>query len=234
MSASLCLVEDDPTIRQFVASKLRDRGFSVDVYEESAPVLRDLETKSWDLFILDVLLPGDLSGLELCKRLRDREHTTPVLMLSALSDPADRIEGLKVGADDYLGKPFETEELLLRIDGMLKRRSWYGKLPRNSSQYEWNGCVIDFVKFEAAVNGKRFLLSQKECMLMKLLIEHEGEVVSRDEILDKVWGYNVFPSSRTVDNFILRLRRYFDNPGSPRYIHSVRGMGYKFTSEGQL
>jgi two-component system, OmpR family, alkaline phosphatase synthesis response regulator PhoP len=230
VKARLCLVEDDPTISELVSKKLQRQGYDVDVFAEAEGVLS--QDFRWDLYIIDVLLAGDMSGLELCTKIRGGNPTVPLLILSALSEPNDRIEGLKVGADDYLGKPFEMEELLLRIDGMLKRRSWYGKLPRNSSQFEWDDCAIDFVKFEGKRGGKRFSISQKECMLMKLLVERENEVISRDEILDTVWGYNTFPSNRTVDNFILRLRRHFDSPGEPRYIHSVRGTGYKFTSKG--
>lgn len=232
MKARLCLIEDDPTISELVAERLRRQGYEVDVFAEGELLLSKIGV--WDLYIVDILLAGELSGLEICLKVREANPTVPLLILSALSEPNDRIEGLKVGADDYLGKPFEMEELLLRIDGMLKRRSWYGQLPRNSSQFSWDDRTIDFVKFEGRRGARRFVISQKECMLMKLLVERENEVISRDEILDTVWGYNTFPSSRTVDNFILRLRRHFDNPGEPRYIHSVRGMGYKFTSKGLL
>jgi len=232
VSVRLCLIEDDPTISELVSEKLRRQGYEVDVFADGETMLA--KEPIWDLYIVDILLAGDMSGLEVCMKMREKNPTVPLLILSALSEPSDRIEGLKVGADDYLGKPFEMEELLLRVDGMLKRRSWYGQLPRNSSQFSWEDRSIDFVKFEGRRGNRRFSISQKECMLMKLLVERENEVISRDEILDTVWGYNAFPSSRTVDNFILRLRRHFDSPGEPRYIHSVRGMGYKFTSKGLL
>jgi two-component system, OmpR family, alkaline phosphatase synthesis response regulator PhoP len=226
----LCLVEDDPTIKELVAEKLRQRGYVVDTFESAdeiigAPIDREL-------YIVDILLRGENSGLDLCRSLRQLSPTLPILILSALSEPLHRVEGLKAGADDYLTKPFEMEELLLRVDGMLKRRSWYVRLPRNSSTFRWAENEVDFVNLQGKSGNYTFPMTQKECMLMKLLIEKEGEVVSRDEILDRVWGYNVYPSTRTVDNFILRLRKYFEKlPKAPKYIHSVRGMGYKFSSK---
>lgn len=231
MNARLCFVEDDPTIRDLVSKRLGRAGFDVDVFEDAESVLH--KPDEWDLYILDVMLSGDTSGLQLCENIRRKNASTPILILSALSESSDRIEGLRVGADDYLTKPFEMEELLLRVQGMLRRRSWYGRLPQESSLYAWSGRTVDFLKMEGSKEGVVFALTQKETMLMKLLVEREGEVVSRDEILNNVWGYDVFPSSRTVDNFIVRLRKYFeDEPSKPRHLHSVRGMGYKFTSGG--
>ncbi|MFM8314342.1 MAG: response regulator transcription factor [Deltaproteobacteria bacterium] len=233
MGNRICLVEDDPTIRELVSEKLIKKGYSVDSFERAEDV-KSSKDLGWELYILDVMLAGESSGLELCDYLKKIEPTLPILILSALSEPHDRIEGLKVGADDYLTKPFEMEELLLRVEGMLKRRSWYSSLPANLSIFEWDDCSVDFVKFEGRKGNDVFSLSQKECMLMKLLVEKENQVVTRDEILNQVWGYDVFPSSRTVDNFIVRLRRYFDNPGNPKYFHSIRGAGYKFTKRGVL
>jgi two-component system alkaline phosphatase synthesis response regulator PhoP len=229
----ICLVEDDPTIRELVSKKLIQKGFEVESFEDAESVIARVD-KFFDLYVLDIMLSGESTGLDLCRNLRNRQPTLPILILSALSDPNNRIEGLKSGADDYLTKPFEMEELLLRVEGMLKRRSWYSSLPSNSSVFVWDDCSIDFVKFEGRRREKTFSLSQKECMLMKLLVEKENQVVTRDEILDQVWGYDVFPSTRTVDNFILRLRKYFDDPGNPRYFHSIRGVGYKFTKKGNL
>ncbi len=227
MSERLCLVEDDPTISEFVSGRLRTQGYEVSEYASADEVL--CESSLFDLYILDWMLPGEMSGIALCEEIRSRSPLVPVLMLSALSDPAHRVEGLRVGADDYLAKPFEMEELLLRIDGMLRRRSWYRSVPSQGSVYEWDGRRIDFEKMEASFRGKTFVLTQKECMLMKLLVENEGEAVSRDQVLDRVWGYHLFPSSRTVDNFILRLRKYFEEePGSPCHLLSVRGQGYRF------
>lgn len=233
MGNRICLIEDDPTIRELVSKKLTQQGYSVDAFDEAERVVQ-LGELICDLYIVDIMLGGELSGLQLCRWLKERQPTLPILILSALSEPVDRVEGLKVGADDYLTKPFEMEELLLRVEGMLKRRSWYAALPSNLSVFEWDDCAVDFVKFEGRRGKNIFTLSQKECMLMKLLVEKENQVVTRDEILNQVWGYDVFPSSRTVDNFILRLRKYFDNPGQPKYFHTIRGAGYKFTKKGSL
>ncbi|MCB0403355.1 MAG: response regulator transcription factor [Bdellovibrionales bacterium] len=230
MKALICLVEDEPTISKFVADRLAREGYQVSAFRSAEEAIAS--ERIWDLYILDVMLEGDLSGLQLCAHLREHDPNLPILMLSALAEANHRIEGLRIGADDYLTKPFEMEELLLRVSAMLRRRGWYSTLPDDTAVYRWNDKWVDFRKFEAGRGRKKFELTQKECMLMKLLIEKKGEVVTRSEILDKVWGYNVFPSSRTVDNFILRLRKYFESdPSAPSNIHAVRGLGYKFTPE---
>ncbi len=225
MSEKLCLVEDDPTISLFVSEKLRECGFGVSVFATAEAV----PPESFDLYILDWMLPGALSGLQLCERIRKASPLVPVLMLSALSEPSHRVEGLRSGADDYLSKPFEMEELLLRVNGMLRRRSWYRSLPTEGAVYRWGECSVDFQKMEGSRGARTFSLTQKECMLLKLLIENEGDAISRDTVLERVWGYHVYPSTRTVDNFIMRLRKYFEKePGNPQHLLSVRGLGYRF------
>lgn len=232
MSVKICFVEDDPTIREIVAENLRRRGFQVEEFSEAESV--QVSPCPYDLFIVDIMLQGDLSGLDLCARIRQFNRDLPVLILSALSDPQDRIEGLRLGADDYLGKPFEMEELLLRVEGMLRRRSWYATRPLKGDVFSWEERQINFGLRTGSSMKSSFQLGQKECMIMKLLIEKEGETVSREEILEKVWGYDVFPSNRTVDNFMVRLRKYFEaDPAKPRYLQSVRGTGYRFTSKNE-
>lgn len=224
----LCFVEDDPTIQELVAKHLRKRGYSIDLFDNAETVLS--VNRRWDLYLVDVLLKGEMDGLGLCEKLRRKDAQASILILSALSDPNHRIEGLRVGADDYLGKPFEIEELLLRVEGMLRRRVWYRQLPDNQVRFSWDDRTIDFSSYEARNRNRQFQMTEKECMLMKLLVERKNEVVTRDEILDRVWGYHVFPSSRTVDNYIVRLRRLFEkSPQRPKYIHSIRAVGYKFT-----
>lgn len=228
MNDRICMVEDDPTISQFVGEKLRSQGYAVSQFATGEALLTAGE--EFDLYIFDWMLPGAVTGGDLCEKVRQRSPTVPVLILSALSDPAHRVEGLRLGADDYLSKPFEMEELVLRVHGMLRRRSWYRALAQSGPVYEWGENAIDFEKLEGRAGPRRFPLTQKECMLMKVLVENEGQVVSRDTILDRVWGYHLFPSTRTVDNFILRLRKHFEKePGSPRHLLSVRGLGYRFT-----
>jgi two-component system, OmpR family, alkaline phosphatase synthesis response regulator PhoP len=229
MNDRVCLVEDDPTIAHFVAERLQRSGYQVAHFPTAEAAYEHLKDP-FDLYILDWMLPGEMSGLRLCEHVRAMSPLAPVLILSALSDPTHRVEGLKVGADDYLSKPFEMEELLLRVHGMLRRRSWYRALPSKGSVFQWAGNSVDFQKMEGRSRGNIFSLTQKECMLLKLLVENEGEAVSRDTILDKVWGYHLYPSTRTVDNFIVRLRKYFEKePGSPQHFISVRGLGYRFT-----
>jgi len=207
--AQICILEDDPTIRDLVAKKLRSQGYEVDDFGTVESVKKmDASLRKWDLFIVDILLHGERAGLTFCGDVRKNSASTPILVLSALSEPADRIEGLRAGADDYLNKPFEMEELLLRVEGMLRRRSWYSEMPDEKTVYSWGNNSVDFEKMEGTSENKTFPLTVKECMIMKLLIHRRGQVVDRTEILDKVWGYDVYPSNRTVDNFILRLRIY--------------------------
>jgi DNA-binding response OmpR family regulator len=232
MKARICLVEDDPTIQELVKEKLERCGFQVEAFDEAEKVSRPFSR--YDLCIVDVMLQGESTGLDLCEEIKNKQPELPVLILSALADPQDRIEGLRSGADDYLGKPFEMEELLLRVEGMLRRRQWYAAKPTRGNVFSWDEYEIDFSNRFGRNARDQFSLGQKECMIMKLLIEREGETVSRDEILEKVWGYQVFPSNRTVDNFMVRLRKYFErNPAEPRYLQSVRGMGYRFTSKNE-
>jgi len=233
VSDKVCLIEDDPTISELVGEKLKREGYDVATFDNAEDILKaGPKGLVWDLYIVDIMLRGERDGLDLCRFIRRTHPTVPVLILSAMSEPTDRIEGLKEGADDYLTKPFEMEELLLRVRGMLKRRSWYRELPKDQDEYRWGENRIHFVRLEGAAGAQTFELTQKECMLMKLLIERQGDIVSRDEILDRVWGYDAFPSTRTVDNFILRLRKYFESePSQPRHLHSVRGLGYRFTGQ---
>ncbi|MFM9985355.1 MAG: response regulator transcription factor, partial [Flavobacteriales bacterium] len=152
--------------------------------------------------------------------------------LSAKGSGKDRVEGLRIGGDDYLSKPFELEELLLRVSKLIKRRDMAMASLADLTEYSFGPCEIHFLNYRIKdKNGSDHELSKKEIMLLKLLIQRDNEVVSREEILEKVWGYDVFPSTRTIDNYILAFRKYFEpDSRQPRYFHSVRGVGYKFTS----
>lgn len=230
MTPRLCLVEDDPTIRELLSRRLERAGYTVDVFPEAKELLGRTTLEPYALFLVDVLLDGEPAGLVLCRHLRALSPTVPILILSALSEASNRIEGLKDGADDYVTKPFEMEELLIRIEKMLLRSAWLRRNVDGDRQFAWDGISVDFASLEANVRGSTITLSPREAMLLRLLVELRGQVVSRDTILERVWGGDAFPSTRTVDNFLVRLRRYFEpEPKTPRYFHSVRGMGYKFT-----
>jgi two-component system alkaline phosphatase synthesis response regulator PhoP len=154
----------------------------------------------------------------------------PILFLTAKAADADRLLGLKVGADDYVAKPFLLEELILRIHGVFRRLEWYSSAPADQEIFRFGENEVNFLTYEATTGGRTVSLTEKECMLMKLLVERRNQVVSREEILERVWGYRFSTSSRTIDNFIVRLRRYFEvDPKDPQHIHSVRGVGYRFT-----
>jgi two-component system alkaline phosphatase synthesis response regulator PhoP len=185
----------------------------------------------FDLCILDIMLPG-IDGLTVCKTLRLRNRTIPILFLSAKSTSADRIEGLKAGGDDYLTTPFNLEELLLRIKNIIRRTEAAREESKGPETYRFGRNEVDFANFEVKrIGNSRKSLSKKEMHLLKFLIENEGRVVSREEILDTVWGYDVFPTTRTIDNYILAFRKLFEpNTKDPIYFHSVRGVGYKFTN----
>jgi len=184
---------------------------------------------NFDLILLDIMLPGK-DGLEVCRTIRKEAGRIPILFLTARGRDDDRVAGLLAGGDDYLTKPFNLQELLLRVAAIFRRQTWYksGNLP--VSRYEFGDYWVDFVSYKALGVSGEVELSQKECMIMKYLAEHPDEVIPRDAILDAVWGYNVYPSNRTIDNFIVRLRKIFEpDPSNPRYIHTIRGAGYKFT-----
>jgi two-component system, OmpR family, alkaline phosphatase synthesis response regulator PhoP len=176
------------------------------------------------------MLP-QLDGFTVCQTIRAENNRTPVLFLTAKSTSTDRVAGLKIGGDDYLTKPFNLEELLLRVQRLLDRTSAVSKVKPELKHYQFGDNKVNFITYEIeSVNVGEKMLTKKECNLLKLLIERKNEVVSRDEILETVWGEDVYPSSRTIDNFVLSFRKYFE-PDSrhPRHFHSIRGVGYKFT-----
>jgi two-component system alkaline phosphatase synthesis response regulator PhoP len=185
---------------------------------------------NYDLVLLDVMLPS-LDGFSLCEKIRADGNQTPVLFLTAKGLPEDRVKGFESGGDDYLEKPFELKELLLRVAAILRRTSWYR---RSNSELRFGGNVVDFANYQAQTwNGLAHELTHKEAMILKLLSSRDGSTVTREEILDHVWGYEVFPSTRTIDNFIVRLRKRFEcDPEKPKFIHTVHGIGYRFTAEG--
>jgi len=230
MKKHILIVDDEEHLADALAHNLQFEGFATTVAYDGEEGLRLARTIQFDLVILDIMMPR-LDGLEVCKRLRATGSTVPILFLTAKSADADRLLGLKVGADDYVAKPFLLEELILRIHGIFRRQDWYRAAPDEQEVFRFGDNEVNFQTFEATTEDRTVRLTEKECMLMKLLVERRNQVVSREEILERVWGYRFSTSSRTIDNFIVRLRRYFESdPKDPQFIHSVRGVGYRFTS----
>jgi len=225
----ILLVEDEENLMEVIRFNLVAEGYDVTIATNGQDGLNLLRTKKFDLAILDVMLPK-IDGFTICRSIREEGNRTPVLFLTAKSTGLDRITGLKIGGDDYLTKPFNLEELILRVQRLLDRTVAEKPEQPGITEYAFGGNRVNFVTYEIeSVNMGKKQLTKKECMLLKLLIEKRGEVVSRDTILETVWGEDVYPSARTIDNFVLSFRKYFEPESrNPRYFHSIRGVGYKF------
>ncbi|MEZ5029923.1 MAG: response regulator transcription factor [Saprospiraceae bacterium] len=229
MNQHILIVEDEASIRESLALNLELEGYQVTLADDAQKAIDLFQSQRFDLILLDIMLPG-LSGLDLCAHFRLTDRTVPIMLLTARDTPEDRIIGLRTGADDYLTKPFHLEELLLRIANLLRRYPQSANKPEPEDIYEFGPYRIDFSAFEAKTNQGTIELTRKEVALLRLLIDRSNEAVSRQQILHIVWGYEVAPSTRTIDNFILSFRKYFEtDPRSPRHFHSIRGFGYKFT-----
>ena len=230
--ARILVVEDEGTLAAGIAENLEAEGYHAEVVRDGMTALDRIRARRHDLVLLDVMLPR-MDGYTVCKKARAEGFTVPVLFLTARSDEEDRVQGLESGGDDYLAKPFSLRELLLRIAAILKRYRWYVSDGAAPHTVRFGGSEVDFRTYVGvAWDGTRHELTHKEAMILRLLAECEGEVVARERILDVVWGYEVFPSTRTIDNFILRLRKRFErDPESPQHFHTVRGVGYRFTRD---
>jgi two-component system alkaline phosphatase synthesis response regulator PhoP len=230
------VVEDDPHLAAGVSENLRAEGYEVATVGDGEHALAWLGAHPCGLIVLDVMLPG-VDGFGVCRTLRQQGNNTPVLFLTARGDPADRIRGLESGGDDYLAKPFHLQEFLLRVRAILRRWDWYrgASATADTAVLRFGGNEVDFRAFHARTwNGEAQELTEKEAMILKVLAEHAGEIVSREDLLERVWGYDVFPSTRTVDNFILRLRKRFEkDPANPRHFLTVWGVGYRFLAEAE-
>lgn len=227
MAQRILLLEDEKSLANVITLNLELEGFEVVGTDRGKEALKLSKEQYFDLIILDIMLP-DISGMTVCEQIRLDNLKVPMIILSAKDTSSDRIEGLKKGADDYLTKPFNFEELLLRIQKLILR-SASGSGPGTVDYFEFGTNKIDLKSFQATGVKGEFALTKKEAKLMKLFYERKGEVVSRQEILQAVWGYDVYPSTRTIDNFIMSLRRYFeDDPRNPKFFQSIRGIGYKF------
>jgi two-component system, OmpR family, alkaline phosphatase synthesis response regulator PhoP len=229
-SYRVLVVEDDPALAAGLAENLGAEGFAVETMHDGDRAVDWFDHRTCDLIVLDVGLPGR-DGFEVCRTLRARGTTTPVLFLTARGDPADRVRGLEAGGDDYLAKPFHLQEFLLRVRAILRRWDWYKTSSASAaSTLRFGGNEVDFHAFRGrSWNGEARELTEKEAMILKVLAEKPGEIVSREDLLERVWGYDVFPSTRTVDNFILRLRKRFErDPANPQAFLTVWGVGYRF------
>ena len=226
MAVRILLVEDEESIRDTLKLNLEYEGYEVVTTGDGKTGLDLFKSQYFNLVILDIMMPN-INGLDVCEQIRLTNTEIPVMFLTAKDTQPDIIQGLKRGADDYLTKPFSLEELYLRIKNLVKR-SVQPNTP-DYDQYTFGGNTINFKTFEAHGFVGHIQLTLKETMLLKLLIERAGEVVSRQQILQSVWGYEVYPSTRTIDNFILSFRRYFEiDQKNPKHFFSVRGVGYKF------
>jgi two-component system alkaline phosphatase synthesis response regulator PhoP len=225
----ILLVEDEEHLLEIIKLNLELEGYKVMVATDGKKALKIFKEERFNLVILDVMLP-EMDGLQVAETIRLENTKTPIMFLTAKNTSEDRIAGLKRGADDYLVKPFNLEELLLRV-GILVKRGLHADNAPEAHSYQIGDKTIYFNSFEfKQADGTTTPLTKKETMLLKLLIEHKNDAVSREQILETVWNYDVYPSTRTIDNFILTFRKYFEpDQKKPIYFHSIRGVGYKFT-----
>ena len=228
----ILLIEDEIKTLHSLRQGLEEQGWTVNTATDGETGFRLASQQDYDVVISDITMPG-LSGLEMCHALRKNGLETPILLLTALGDTDDKVTGFEAGADDYLTKPFNLEELLLRVNKLIRKSGQIHGIKTVADEYRFGKNKIDFKGLQATnKKGELIELTKKEAMLLKLLIENRNEVVPREKILQSVWGYNVYPTTRTIDNFILNFRKYFeDDSRNPAYFHSVRGVGYKFTED---
>jgi len=227
----ILLVEDEESLAQGLEYNLSEEGYIVTWVSDGRQALKKIKDEEFDLIILDIMLPY-VDGFEVARQVREEYPRIPILMLTARVQAEDRIHGLEVGADDYLTKPFHLKELLLRVQGMLKRKAWYFSDTQKLSTVRFGRNRVDFNNLSCSAGERSFNLTIQEAMLLRYLIENRGRIVSRKEILENVWNMNPGIETRTIDNFIVRLRRYFEkDPHNPKFITSVRGAGYMFVGE---
>ena len=229
MSWRILIVEDDPSIRLGLKRSLEFEGFQVELARDGEEAIQRAFDKKPDLIVLDIMLPR-VNGFEVCRTVRKYDSTLPILILSAKGDEGDKVLGLELGADDYITKPFSIRELTARIKAALRRRR---AMEGEVDTFEEAELRIDFGGQLLAVHGEQRELSTREFKLLRHLIQNRGRVLSRDQILNKVWGYDYDGTPRTIDNFINKLRQKLgDDPTDPRWIQTVRGSGYKFKAPG--
>jgi two-component system alkaline phosphatase synthesis response regulator PhoP len=224
----LLLVEDEPGLVLTLTDRLIAEGYDVESATDAPTGLETATGGGFDAILLDVMLPGG-NGLDVCRTLRQRGVQTPILMLTAKGQVIDKVVGLKLGADDYLVKPFEMAELLARVEALLRRSVATPPAALTGDVYRFGDISVDFRKAEVVKAGQPLEVSAREFKLLRYFVEHRGAALTRDELLNEVWGYNAMPSTRTVDVHVAWLRQKLeDNPRHPQYILTVHGLGYKF------
>ncbi len=231
MTRRILLVEDERGLVMTLTDRLSKEGYAVESAGDGASGFKRATTESYDLLILDVMLPHS-SGLDLCRDLRQHGLKSPILMLTAKSQVVDKVVGLKLGADDYLTKPFEMMELLARIEALLRRTSGRTAGAINEGSFEFGPIRVDFRSTAVFRDGQPLDLSAREFKLLRYFIEHRGATISRDELLNAVWGYDAMPFTRTVDVQVAWLRQKLEpNPRHPQFIQTVHGLGYRFVDK---
>ncbi|MBI4929401.1 MAG: response regulator transcription factor [Bacteroidetes bacterium] len=230
MAHRILLVEDEENLRNTIHLNLEMEGYNVTDARDGKVAYETFRSAHFDLIVLDVMLP-EMDGYTLCQKIRLENTEVPVIFLTAKGASDERIHGLKLGADDYLAKPFNLEELLLRVSKLVKRKNQNPESRISDQNYKFGKCEINYLTFDIiGRDGTKQTISKREIQLLKLLIERKNEVVSREDILRTIWEYDVYPSTRTIDNYIVSFRKYFEkNPREPKHFFSVRGVGYKFT-----
>jgi DNA-binding response OmpR family regulator len=228
----LLVVEDDVLLASGLCQNLEMEGFRAQSVHTGEEALTEFTgpDPGFDLVILDIMLPG-IDGLEVCRRLRSQGNTVPILFLTARGSDADRILGLQLGADDYLPKPFVVEELVLRVRGILRRAEWSRTPAQAGPVVQIGELEVDMATMRAQTRSGQTSLTEREVMLVRFFSENDGRVLTRGELLERVWGYTFDTSTRTLDTFVHRLRKHFEeDPRSPKHFHTVRGVGYRFTA----
>ena len=224
---SILIIEDDVSILRGLKDNLEYEGYGVITETNGLKGLELAIEKKPDLILLDIMLPG-MNGYEICRKIKKEKHELPVIMITARGSEMDKISGLDIGADDYVTKPFSIPELMARVRAVFRRTAQVYNIPE---KYSYGIVKLDFKKYQAFRNNKEINLSSKEFAIMEYFIKHEGETIHRHDLLNEVWGFKVMPTTRTVDNFVLDLRKKLEeNPSKPKHIVSVRGIGYRFNS----
>jgi len=232
MKKKILVIEDEKPILRGLMDNLKEEGFDVVGESIGKNGLNTALREKIDLILLDLMLP-DMNGLDICKEIKKKKIAIPIIMVTAKSKESDKILGLELGADDYITKPFSINEVLARIRAVLRRVVIHDKAKKEKlASFSFGDIKIDFVKLEAIRGKKKLKLSKREYEVLEYLIKRKGEVVTRNDLLDVVWGYESFPTTRTVDNFIARIRKQIEKkPARPEFLLSIRGAGYKFVTD---